>query len=165
MTQKQGCCPGRQGERRADFPTGREALNALTVRRGDGNGEYGALAFVVFDPANDVLVHERPHLGWPSFDARVSAFAFLQGEDELGALAVGDIEHARFPRVQRGDGGRACERFVRSGCPPAGGGFDAMYAALGCVRWRSLLGFFRQWRSATDWRRRHDVQNIQKNDF
>jgi hypothetical protein len=58
MTQKQGCCPGRQGERRADFPIGPEALNALTVRRGDGNGEYGAEGFVVLWPAVQ-LVHER----------------------------------------------------------------------------------------------------------
>ena len=56
--------------------------------------------------------HELPRISWPTFDATAGAFAFLQGEDELGALAVGDIEHARFPRVQRGDGGRACERFV-----------------------------------------------------
>lgn len=81
-------------------------LNALTVRRGDGNCEYGAGGFFVLCPAVHMLVHERPHLGWPSFDARLSAFAFLQGDDEFGALAVGDVEDARFPRVQRGHRGR-----------------------------------------------------------
>jgi hypothetical protein len=70
MTHKQGCCPGRQGERRADFPIGREALNALTVRRGGGNGEYGA-----------------------------------EGDDELRAVAVCDVEDARLPGVQRGNRG------------------------------------------------------------
>ena len=111
MTQKQGCCPGRQGERRADFPTGREALNALTVRRGDGNGEYGAEGFVGLCPADMLSMNSRTSVGQLSM-RRAGAFAFLQGEHELGALAVCDIEHARFPRVQRGDGGRACERFV-----------------------------------------------------
>jgi hypothetical protein len=52
-----------------------------------------------------MLVHERPYLGWPSFDARASAFAFVQGDDEFGSLAVGDVEDPALPGVQRGDGG------------------------------------------------------------
>jgi hypothetical protein len=47
--------------------------HALTVRRGDANCEYGAGGFVVLWPAVHMLVDERPHLGWPSFDARLSA--------------------------------------------------------------------------------------------
>ncbi len=39
-------------------------------------------------------------------------FAFLQGHDELDALATGDIEHAGFPGVERGDSGVAGDRFV-----------------------------------------------------
>ena len=68
-----------------------------------------------------MLVHERPHNCWPSFDARLSAFAFLQGDDELRAVAVCDVEDARLPGVQRGHRGLAGERSALGRPKPAGG--------------------------------------------
>jgi hypothetical protein len=86
------------GRTAGGLPIGRE--KGRSTERPDSsarrrNCEYGAEGFVVLCPAVHMLVHERPHLGWPSLDARVSAFAFLQGDDELRAVAVCDVEDAR----------------------------------------------------------------------
>ena len=80
-------------------------LNAVVFRGCHGDGMHSARVFVFNGPASHMLVHERPYLGWPSFDARASAFAFVQGDDEFGSLAVGDVEDPALPGVQRGDGG------------------------------------------------------------
>jgi hypothetical protein len=71
--------------------------------------------FVFLDPARNVLVDERPHFGWPSFDAYASGFAFVQADDELSPLALGEVEDPGLPGVQRGDRGLARERFFRAG--------------------------------------------------
>ncbi len=83
--------------------------------RGHGHCADGVPVFVFLDPARNVLVHERPHLGWPSFDAYASGFAFVQADDELSPLALGEVEDPGLPGVQRGDRGLARERFVRVG--------------------------------------------------
>lgn len=80
--------------------------------------------FVLPDPAVHVLVDERLYLRGPSLDAGAGRFALLQSDDELGALAVGDIEHPGFPGEERGHGG------ARS--------LGAMYAAPNRVRWRAV---------------------------
>ena len=115
-------------------------LDALVLWSSHGHCADGALLLVVFDPAAHMLVHERPHFGWPSFDACASGFAFVQADDELSPLALGEVEDPGLPGVQRGDRGLARERFFRAGlCEMAGVVRGATYAALRCVRWRSLL--------------------------
>ena len=68
--------------------------------------------FVLLDPAIDALFDERPHFRRPSLDASPGGFAFPQGEGELDALAIEDIEHSRFPEIERGAGGLLWVRFV-----------------------------------------------------
>jgi len=73
---------------------------------------YGACLFVFLDPASHMLVHERLHLCGPSFHARTGGFAVHQGEDELDAVAAGDVKDPGFPGVECGDSGAAGDRFV-----------------------------------------------------
>jgi hypothetical protein len=82
-------------------------LNAVIFRSSQGHCADGALLLVVIDPATDMLVNERAHLGWPGLGARTRAFAFVQGDDELGAVAAADIKDPSFPRAEGGYGGGA----------------------------------------------------------
>ena len=60
--------------------------------------------------------------GWPGLDAGAGGFAVVQGDDELGALAVGDVEDPGFPGVERGHGGLARGRFILSRLSAGGQG-------------------------------------------
>jgi hypothetical protein len=95
-------------------------LHSVVFWSGHGDRVHSESAFVLIDPASHMLVHERPHLRGPVFDLRAGGFLVLQSDDELGALAVGDVEHADFPRVQRGDSGLAWECFVLVGLSSSG---------------------------------------------
>ena len=90
-------------------------LNSVIFWRGHGHCTHSARLVVLLDPAAHMPVHERPHFGWPSFDARASGFVFVQADDELSPLAVGDVEDPGLPGVQRCDRGLARGRFVRVG--------------------------------------------------
>ena len=99
------------------FPFGCDARSTHRTEHRDLSGQPQSLrvqcaSLCFLDPAPDTIVHERPHCRRPSFKACAGGFAFLQGHDELDALAVGDIEHAGFPGVERGDSGVAGDRFV-----------------------------------------------------
>ena len=76
-------------------------LNAVIFRRRHSDRAHSTRLVVLLYPAVHMLIHERPHLCWPSFHARAGGLADLQGDDELRAVAVGDIEDPGFPRVQR----------------------------------------------------------------
>ena len=96
-------------------------------RRGDGHRAHDACLFIFLDPAADMLVHERPHLRRPGFNAGAGGFAVVQGYGELGTLAVGDVEDRSFPRAERGYGGLA--RFVLSTRSTSGQGGRASVRA------------------------------------
>jgi hypothetical protein len=82
-------------------------LDAVVFRSSQGHCADGALLLVVFDPSADVLVNEYPHFRRPGLDTGACASAFVQGDDELGPLAVSDVEGPGFPGVKRGNGGLA----------------------------------------------------------
>ena len=104
-------------------------LNALIFWRGHGHCTHSACLFVFLDPAAHMLVHQCSHLSRPTFDPRAGGFAFLQGHDELGALAVSDIEYGRFPGVKRGHSGPARKRCFLDSLLTSGQG-----------RWASVQG-------------------------
>jgi hypothetical protein len=90
-------------------------LDAVVLWGGHGHRADCVLLRVVFDPPAHVPVHERPHFRWPGLDANAGAFALVQGDDELGPLAVGDVEGPGFPWMQCGHSGGPWGRFVRVG--------------------------------------------------
>ena len=88
-------------------------LNAVVFGGGHSHCADSVRVFVLLAPAVHVLIDERLYLRWPSFDASAGAFAFVQGDDELGTPAVSDIEGPRFPSGAA-LGRRACLGAFRS---------------------------------------------------
>ena len=86
-----------------------------------------------------MLIDERSHFRRPGLGVGASSFAVLQGDNELGAFAVSDVEDPRFPGAGRATAGSRESVSFGSGCETAGVVIGATYAALRCVRWRSLL--------------------------
>lgn len=110
-------------------------LNARTLWRSQGHCADGARLVVFLDPTVYALLNARPYFRGPSLRACAGGFAFLQGEHELDALAIDDIEHARFPGVRRWDGRLAWGCFVLVRLLGQRTGLYAGYA--GAPDWRS----------------------------